>query len=176
MLEDEQKLVKKAKDGEVEAFGLLYDYYLPRIYRFVLFKVSHREEAEDLTHQAFLKAWENIDQYDFRGYSFGSWLYRIARNTTVDYYRRLRSEVSTEEIKEISFEGLSLESLDEKIEWRELTGAIKQLKETEQEVIIMRFIEDLSLKEAAEAIGKSEGAVKIIQHRAINNLKKIVDK
>lgn len=177
MLEDEQKIVKKAKDGEVEAFGLLYDHYLPKIYRFVLLKVSHREEAEDLTHQAFLKAWENINQYNFKGYSFGAWLYRIARNITVDYYRNNRSETSLEEVSEIAIEGLSLGgTIDKKIEWEGLIKSLKHLKEIEQEVLIMRFVEDLPLKEIAEAIGKSEGAVKLIQHRAINNLKKIVSK
>jgi len=175
MLEDEQKLVKKAKDGEVEAFGLLYDHYLPKIYRFVLLKVSHREEAEDLTHQAFLKAWENIDQYNFKGYSFGSWLYRIAKNITVDYYRSLRTEVSTEEISELSVESFPFDSLDQKIEWEGLVQGIRQLKEVEQDVLIMRFVEDLSPKEIAEVIGKSEGAVKVIQHRAVNNLKKVIE-
>ena len=63
MLEDEHNLVARAKEGEAEAFGLLYDFYMPRIYRFVLFKVGHREEAEDLTHQVFLKAWENVEKY-----------------------------------------------------------------------------------------------------------------
>ena len=176
MLEDEQKLVKKAKDGEVEAFGLLYDHYLPKIYRFVLLKVSHREEAEDLTHQAFLKAWENIDQYNFKGYSFGSWLYRIAKNITVDYYRSLRTEVSTEEISELSVESFPFGSLDQKIEWEGLVQGIRQLKDVEQDVLIMRFVEDLSPKEIAEVIGKSEGAVKVIQHRAVNNLKKVIEK
>lgn len=175
MLGDEQKLVKKAKDGEVEAFGLLYDYYLPKIYRFVLLKVSYREEAEDLTHQTFLKAWENISHYDFRGYSFGSWLYQIARNTTVDYYRRSRPKVSIEEIAELPFEGDSLQaSIDSKIEWKKLSEGIKKLKDIEQDVLIMRFVQDLPLKEVAEIIGKSEGAVKLIQHRAIKNLKTII--
>jgi len=176
MLEDEQKLVKQAQDGEVEAFGLLYDHYLPKIYRFVLLKVSYREDAEDLSHQAFLKAWENINQYDFQGYSFGSWLYRIARNVTIDHYRSLRSETSTENIKEIAIESVLLESLDLKAQWKELSNGIKQLKEIEQDVLIMRFVEELSIKETAEAIEKSEGAVKLIQHRAINNLKKLVGK
>ena len=109
MLEDEQKLVKQAQDGGVEAFGLLYDHYLPRIYRFVLLKVSHREDAEDLSHQAFLKAWENIEQYDFRGYSFGSWLYRIARNVTIDYYRSAKTEVSTDNIADLIEETVRLD-------------------------------------------------------------------
>ncbi|MEK7195989.1 MAG: sigma-70 family RNA polymerase sigma factor [Patescibacteria group bacterium] len=177
MLEDEQNLVKKAQDGEVKAFGSLYDYYLPKIYRFVLLKVSHREEAEDLTHQAFLKAWENIEQYDFRGYSFGSWLYRIARNVTVDYYRGARLEVRVEDVSEVHLvkDNSLEEDVERSLEWQRLAESIKKLKEVEQDVIVMRFVEDLSLKDIAEAIGKSEGAVKVIQHRAIKNLKKIIE-
>lgn len=176
MLEDEQKIVKKAKDGEVEAFGLLYDHYLSKIYRFVLLKVSHREEAEDLTHQTFLKAWENINQYNFKGYSFGAWLYRIARNIIVDYYRAGRSETSIESVSEIAVEGISMgDAVDKKIEWESLVKFIGRLKEMEQEVVIMRFVEDLPLKETAEAVNKSEGAVKLIQHRAMNNLKKMIN-
>ena len=177
MLEDEQNLVKKAQDGEVKAFGSLYDHYLPKIYRFVLLKVSHREEAEDLTHQAFLKAWENIEQYDFRGYSFGSWLYRIARNVTVDYYRGSRLEVSVEDVSEVHLakDNSLEESVERSLEWQGLVESIKKLKEVEQDVIVMRFVEDLPLKDIAEAIGKSEGAVKVIQHRAIKNLKHIVE-
>lgn len=177
MLEDEQNLVKKAQDGEVEAFGSLYDHYLPKIYRFVLLKVSHREEAEDLTHQAFLKAWENIEQYDFQGYSFGSWLYRIARNVTVDYYRGVKLEVSVEDVNEIHFakDNSFEEDVEKSLVWQELRKSIKKLKEVEQDVIIMRFVEDLPLKEIAAALEKSEGAIKVIQHRAIKNLKNIVE-
>ncbi len=177
MLEDEKKLVETAKDGGVQAFGLLYEFYLPKIYRFVLLKVGHREEAEDLTHQVFVKAWENIDKYEFRGYSFGSWLYQIARNTTIDYYRRRSGvEVSIEELtielpSEDSVEG----KIDDKLDLRKIMKAIKELNEVEQEVLIMRFVDDLPIKEVADAIGKTEGAVKLIQHRAIKNLKKILE-
>ena len=177
MIEDEHNLVARAKMGETEAFGLLYDFYMPRIYRFVLLKVGQREEAEDLTHQAFLKAWENIEQYDFRGYSFGSWLYRIARNVTVDYYRGARLEVSVEDVSEIHLakDDSLEENVERSLEWQGLVESIKKLKEVEQDVIVMRFVEDLSLKDIASAIGKSEGAVKVIQHRAIKNLKHIVE-
>ncbi len=180
MLEDEEQLVKRAKDGEVQAFGSLYDYYLPKIYRFVLLKVSYREEAEDLTHQAFLKAWENISQYNFQGYSLGTWLYQIARNLTVDYYRegRRSKETSLEnsEIDLMDDKASTEETVERNLEWQKLSVAIKQLKEVEQEVVIMRFVDDLPLKEVSRVIGKSEGAVKLIQHRAINRLKEILEK
>ena len=177
MLEDEQLIIDRAKGGEAEAFGLLYDHYLPPIYRFVLFRVSHREEAEDITHQTFLKAWERIEQYEPQGYSFGSWLYRIARNTVIDTHRKSISHVDINEVTaHLAIEQTQSDFLDMKIEWEMLLTAIGKLKEIEQEVLFLRFVEDLSHQEAAEVVGKSEGAVKLVQHRALRNLKSILKK
>lgn len=177
MLKDEQELVKRAKGGEAEAFGLLYDYYLPKIYRFVLIKVSHREEAEDLTHQTFLKAWQNIDQYDFRGHSFGSWLYRIARNAVIDRHRKNTPVFSLDDLTfDIPARDRSPEELTEaRIESEVILEAIRELKEIEQEVLLMRFVEELNTKEVAQIVKKTEGAVKLIQHRALKNLAKILE-
>ena len=83
----EEDLINKAKNRDSEAFGLLYDQYLPAIYRFILLKTSHKVTAEDLTHQVFLNAWQNIENYQSRGFPFSSWLYRIANNAVIDYYR-----------------------------------------------------------------------------------------
>ena len=87
MLEDEYKIIKRAQRGDQEHFGRLYDHYTPQIYRFVFFKVGHQQEAEDLTHEIFLNAWKNIDNFTYRGHPFSSWLYQIARNRIIDYYR-----------------------------------------------------------------------------------------
>ncbi|HUY69854.1 MAG TPA: sigma-70 family RNA polymerase sigma factor [Candidatus Tyrphobacter sp.] len=180
MLEDEQNLVKKLQDGEVQAFDPLYNHYLPKIFRFVLIKVGQREEAEDLTHQAFLKAWQKIDQYEPKGYSFGSWLYRIARNTVYDYYRkpgRETNKVDLETLDQISVLDENQElALDQKMELAEIVSALKKIKEIEKETLILRFVDDLSLKETAQVLGKSEGAVKLIQYRAVKNLKKVLEK
>lgn len=177
MLEDEEIIIKRAKGGEAEAFGLLYDHYLPPIYRFVLFRVNHREEAEDITHQTFLKAWERIEQYEPQGHPFGSWLYRIARNTVIDTHRKSNPHVGLDEVASHLTEKESQpDLLDAKIEWEILLGAISELKEIEQEVLFLRFVEDLSHEEAARVVSKSEGAVKLIQHRALKNLKSILKK
>ena len=172
MLEGEQKLVERAKEGESSAFGLLYDYYLPKIYRFVLIKVGQREEAEDITHLTFLKAWESIDRYSYRGYSFGSWLYRIARNVVVDHYRGAPIQISLEDANEPeSDEPLPGHDLDTKVEYAKVMRALSKLGTLEQDVIIMRFVDDLPIRDVAEAVGKSEGAVKLVQHRAMKKLK-----
>lgn len=179
MLEDEQDLVKKSKDGEVEAFGLLYDHYLPKIYRFVLIKVGRREEAEDLTHQAFLKAWQNIAGYEFKGYPFGSWLYKIARNTVYDYYRQTRTEMDIEDADDLGWlvtEEDAAADTEKRLDLQRTLESLKKLKGIEEDVLIMRFVDDLPIKEVARTLGKTEGAVKLIQNRGIKNLKKLIEK
>ncbi len=179
MLEDEKQIIERARGGEAEAFGLLYDHYLPRIYRFVLLKVSHREEAEDLTHQAFLRAWESIAVYVDLGFPFGSWLYQISRNIIIDHYRsssKMRGSISIEDIGEVLKDDTELESeVEKKMSLDKIAVAINKLKDVEQDVVIMRFVDDLPHEEVARILGKSEGAVKLIQHRAIKNLKKILE-
>ena len=173
MLEGEKNLVKLAQKGDPEAFGLLYEHYLTKIYRFILIKVSHREQAEDITHLTFLRAWENVGSYKHQGHPFSSWLYRIARNAVVDHYRRGVPQVSIEDISPemLGADDSLLDSIDEKVRWDSLLGAIKTLGAVEQDILIMRFVEDLPHKEIAEAVGRSEGAVKVIQHRALRKLK-----
>lgn len=180
MLEGERNLIMKAKSGEAEAFGLIYDHYLPKIYRFVLMKVSRKEEAEDITHQVFLKAWTGIEaHYSETDSPFSSWLYRIARNAVIDHYRREHPTLNIDD-HEGSDELITRPDLDQQIdlasEVKNLLEAVRTLKETEQEVVMMRFVEDLPIKEVAKVVGKSEGAVKVIQHRALESLRKKLKK
>ncbi len=179
MLEDERQLIKLVKEGRSEAFGRLYDYYLPKIYRFVLIRTAgQREEAEDLSHQVFLKAWQNIKNYNDRGHPFSSWLYRIARNSIVDYYRQNQTTIlSLEELTINEPEGVFEEEkeIGLAINIKNVVKAVQELKQIEQDVIIMRFVEDMPIAEVALNIGKSQGAVKLIQHRALKQLKKILD-
>ncbi|HUX36112.1 MAG TPA: sigma-70 family RNA polymerase sigma factor [Candidatus Paceibacterota bacterium] len=173
MLDGEIKLVESAVRGKASAFGLLYDHYQPKIYRFVLIKVSRREDAEDITHQVFLNAWQNISNYKDLGFPFSSWLYRIAKNQIIDKYRTKKQEVDLESVDEEIFadSGIS-DNIEIKIRLERVMKEIKNLKQDYQDVLIMRFVEDLSIKEVAAAVEKSEGAVKLMQHRAIKELKK----
>jgi len=173
MLEDERKLILEAKGGEAEAFGRLYDHYLPAIYRFILLKVGQREEAEDLTHQVFLKAWQNVSGFSETGLPFSSWLYRIARNLVIDRYRKTRPVISIDEefVSEKLIFRPDVASIDDKRDIARIMASIQELKDIERDVVIMRFVEDLSIKEVSETINKSEGAVKLIQHRALRKIK-----
>lgn len=176
MLDSEEKYIREAVRGKTSAFAPLYDHYQPMIYRFVLVKVGRREDAEDLTHQVFLSAWQNIKSYKPMGYPFSSWLYQIARNLIVDHYRARKSETSLEKMDPEYFVAPATMHFDlvQKLEIEKVRKAITELKPDYQDVIIMRFIEDLPLKEVAHVILKTEGAVKLIQHRALAELKKIL--
>lgn len=176
MLDNENIIIKKAKNGNAEAFGLLYDHYFEQIYRFIYLKVSHKEDAEDLVHQVFLQALKKIKDYEDIGFPFSSWLYKIARNEVVDFYRSKKTNTALEELENVlSSDDINIkDKLDLKIQIEKVKEAIKKIKPEYQDVIIMRFIEDLSIKEVAEILDKTEGSIKLIQHRAINSLKKIL--
>jgi len=174
MLDGEEQLIKRAVRGDSSAFGSLYDHYQAMIYRFVVIKVGSREEAEDITHQVCLSAWQKVGSYKHRGHPFSSWLYRIARNQVIDHYRAKKGEVSIEKIDPELFATAERESDDlaRKFQLEDVRKAIAALKTDYQDVIIMRFVEDVSLKETAAILKKSEGAIKLIQHRAVKELKK----
>lgn len=183
MMNGEENLIKSAIRGESSAFGLLYDEYQPRIYRFVYLKVGHREEAEDLTHQVFLNAWKNVSNYRFQGFPFSSWLYQIARNQIIDYYRAKKTtftiEENTESMQELNgadnfWEEANNFNLSIRSEIVAIQEAIKKLIPEQQDIIIMRFVEEMSPREIAVFLSKPESTVRVLQHRAIANLRKIV--
>ena len=178
MVDGEEKILTLAIRGKASAFGSLYDHYQPRIYRFVAIKVGRREEAEDLTHQVFLNAWQNIGSYKDLGYPFSSWLYKIARNQIADYYRARRETASIDNIDPEYFAAPASVHLDlsMKMEFEHVRNAIQKLKPEYQDVIIMRFIDDIPIKEVADSLDKSEGAVKLLQHRAIKELRDILSR
>jgi len=178
MLDGEKQVIIDAIGGEASAFGLLYDHYHPAIYRFVLIKVGRREEAEDLTHQVFLSAWQNIKKYKDLGYPFGSWLYQIARNQVIDHYRTAKRTQSLEDLDPDYAVSSSDDEADteNKLEMEKIKTALTKLKPLYQDIVIMRFIEELSIKETAAALGKSEGAIKLLQHRAIKQLRTVLEK
>lgn len=178
MLDNENFIIKKIKKGDIESFGLLYDHYFKQIYRFIFLKVNHKEDAQDLTHQVFLQAFKKIGDYEEKGFPFSSWLYKIARNEIIDFYRSKKTNVALEELENVLTDANQeniKDRLDLKIQIEKVRLALKKIKPEYQDVIIMRFIEDLSIKEVAEILNKTEGAIKLIQHRAIASLKKILN-
>jgi RNA polymerase sigma-70 factor (ECF subfamily) len=166
-------LVKSAKDGDKNAFSELYEYYITPIFRFVFFRVRNRLDAEDLTQNIFLKAWNYLPNYKQKKDPFSSWLYAIARNTIIDFWRKKKdwsiSELGENTIKE------EKKSIDDLIDEERDLGIIKKLmellSEDQQEVIVLKFIDGLSGKEISKIINKKEDAVRQLQSRALKTLK-----
>ena len=177
MKNEEQELIKRAQKGDSEAFGVLYDNHIKPIYRFVLLKTGNRADAEDITHQVFLSAWQNVKNYKTQGFPFSSWLYKIASNAVIDHWRTKKPSVSIELVSENFLPSSDKHeiTLDDKLKAQSIHAALVHLEPEQQNVIILKFVDELSNKEIAESLGKSEGAVRVIQHRAIKKLKKHLD-
>ncbi len=176
MIDGEDKIVLGAIAGDASAFGVLYDRYQPAIYRFVALKVGRREDAEDITHQVFLRAWQSVGTYEGRGFPFSSWLYRIARNQIVDFYRAHREHTDLDEVEPLLLmEDDTAEELDLKADVARVRAAMLELRTDYQDVIILRFIEERTLEEAAQALDRSVGATKVLQHRALRSLRALLD-
>lgn len=176
-LEDEAELVRRAIRREADAFGSLYQSYLDRIYRYVYYRVGSAGEAEDLTDQVFLKAWEAIHRYEPRGSPFVAWLYRLAHNLVVDHYRARRPSLPLDEVADTEEADTDVvAAIENRLEVEEVRAAISQLNPDYQQMIVLRFIEELSHAEVARILGKSEGATRVIQHRAIQALARALER
>jgi RNA polymerase sigma-70 factor (ECF subfamily) len=164
----EDRLVDRARRGDADAFGRLYEIHLDRIYRYVYYRVGSSSEAEDLTEHVFLKAWEAIARYESRGLPFAAWLYRMAHNAVIDHYRARRPTTSIDETFDLEDERQNpVASAEAFFDREELKVAIGRLNPDQQTVILLRFTEGLSHAEVGKILGKSEGAVRVIQHRAL---------
>ena len=174
----ESEIIIQAKKGDAEAFGTLYDTYAPAIYRFALFKVGGKSDAEDITHQVFLKAWKSVKKYRDEGHPFSSWLYRIAQNTIIDHYRSTKNHRNIDTLPEDSLSehpGFE-DNVDRGLQAEKVHRAIRELDDVSQSVLLMKFVNDLSNKEISATLQKSEGAIRVIQHRALKQLKTILEK
>ncbi|MDY7080420.1 MAG: sigma-70 family RNA polymerase sigma factor [Chloroflexota bacterium] len=174
---DETTLVDRAIAGNADAFGELYLQHMDAIYRYTYFRVGDVEDAEDLTEQVFLKAWEALPGYQQHGNRFISWLYRIAHNVVVDHHRRRKPILSTSLSEDEVGESKQPAALDQVIRAEEaavLASAVAQLPDEQQQIVILRFVEGLRHAEVARIMDKSEGACRVIQHRALAALNKLL--
>jgi RNA polymerase sigma-70 factor, ECF subfamily len=172
-----RSLVKKAKGRDPEAFGMLYDEYVDQIFRYVYYKVGNLAESQDLTGQTFLKAFENIDSYEMRDVAFSSWLYRIAHNLVVDFFRResRRENVPIDDQPpSVSPRGNPVETVLADLESERLYKAMHKLTHNQREVLVLKFIDNLSNAQVAEIMGISVGAVKSTQKRGLLSLNRIL--
>ncbi len=168
----EQALIRLAQRGDAQAFAELYRAYVDNIYRYIYFRVNAVPVAEDLTADVFMKALEGLPGYQDRATPFLGWLYRIAHARLIDYYRRSRHAGQHEDIDSIE---LGAEhDLDGPLvsehQSEHMRTALRTLTPEQQQVVILRFVEGRSIEETAELLGKTEGAIKTMQHRALQAL------
>ncbi len=160
-------------EGDGKAFETLYVRYMQAIYRYVYFRVGDEIQAEDITEEVFVRAWEALPNYQHRKHPFSSWLYRIAHNLIIDYYRRKKPvPISNGLMRTHPDTAESLDTMvNRKQEKQLLADAVQQLSELEQEIVLLRFVEGLSHKEIAALVGRSQTACRVILHRALKSLR-----
>ena len=173
-LADERQLVLQAQDGDAEAFGRIYDGYVERIYRFVFFRVDDQQTAEDLTSQVFLKAWSNLDRFEFTRTPYIAWLYTIAHNTVIDHYRTRKVTTALEDVQLSQPDDAEAveNQIDLTVEMKTIKAAMQNLTDDQQQVLHLRFIEGMSNTEIAQQLGKREGAIRALQMRGLQALAK----
>lgn len=171
------RLVRRATRGDTDAFGLIYEVYVDRVYAFVRARLADSYDAEDVTATVFTKAYEAIGTYDRRGLPFGAWLFRIARNATIDHVRRsARVPEPHEELEDkLPPDNVMIEEqVVAKVDGEAIRRCVELLTEDQAAVIACRFYFDLDLRQTAKTLGRTEGAVKALQHRAMANLGKML--
>jgi RNA polymerase sigma-70 factor (ECF subfamily) len=175
---DDALLIQKAKNGDADAFGELYGRYADPVFRFIYSQTSNRLDAEDITADVFLRAWRSLSRYKDRGYSFSAYLFRIARNVLIDTHRKRKpvAEITEDEIVNIPDLMVPDPSamLSAKIQHRELVSVLEQLREDYRTVLVLRFLNELSPEETSQVMGRSVGAVRVLQHRALSTLRRLI--
>jgi RNA polymerase sigma-70 factor, ECF subfamily len=173
-------LVTLAQQGDAEAFGMVYDRYVDQIYRYLYYRVGSHAVAEDLTSETFLRALRRIDSFTYTGKDIGAWFTTIARNLVTDHVKssRFKLEVSTADMLDADRSGPDDDGVEtqviEKLRDAALLDAVRRLKPEQQECIVLRFLQGLSVAETSEVMSRSEGAVKQLQLRAVRALAKLL--
>lgn len=169
---NEALLVNRAICRDGDAFGKLYDRHVDRVYRHIYYRVGNVPDTEDLTQRVFLKAWEAVDRYKRTRSPFLAWLMTITHNVVIDFYRTAKDKayVETELLADESSPSAD-QVAESRFEQQRMRKAILQLPSDQQQVVLMRFVEGFSYSEVAASLGKREGAVRVILHRALARLR-----
>lgn len=166
----EQQLIARASSGDAQAFGKLYEKYLEAIYNYVYYRTSNQKEAEDLTSRVFLRALKHIHRYEDRGYPFSAWLYRIAHNLVVNWYRdRDRKEEVPlgAQYPPPAVEDQTEKQLAKEDRRESLLEVVRELPDDRQQLLILKHVEGLTNREIGEIMGRTEGAIKALYHRTL---------
>lgn len=166
----DSELIVRAKAGDDMAFAQIYERYSKAIYRYIYFRVGEADLAEDLQAEVFLRMFEGLERYEDRGWPISAWLYRIAHDRTVDTIRRQRKRPQVPlEAWGGACDGPELE-IDARLDYEEINRHMRDLTDDQRQVIYMRFMADMSIQEVAHLLGRTEGAVKALQHRGLQSL------
>ncbi|MBA7690673.1 hypothetical protein ES703_99204 [subsurface metagenome] len=170
---EEENLVRRAQQRDQQAFAQLYEEHFDKIYRYVVLRIGNETEAEDVTQQVFLNALQSISSFRWKGVPFSAWLFRIAHNQVVDYLRK-KTKQATVPVDESTVSVINNPQLlvEQRLDIEQLLSATRRLTPAQREVISLRFAGELPIAQVAKIIGKSQGAVKALQHSAIVALRK----
>jgi RNA polymerase sigma-70 factor (ECF subfamily) len=175
---DDTQLIQQARTGDAEAFGELYERHSQAVFRFLYAHCDNRQDAEDLMEDVFLRVWHSLAAYREKGVPFIAFLFRIARNGLIDHYRRskpLRQVTSIEDIPLIDRLPEPGETMIANLEHQEVRMILEQLREDYRTVLVLRFLSELSPDETAHVMGRSVGAVRVLQHRALTAMRELMD-
>jgi RNA polymerase sigma-70 factor (ECF subfamily) len=167
----EERLIVEAAQKDPARFAELYELNFERVYRFIARRVGDRDAAEDLTSEVFHKALANLRRFEWRGVPFAGWLLRIAANAIADRGQRAGRELAVDDPPEVGEEANADVDLEEVEQRARLFRLVEQLPADQRRVIAMRFAEEKSIREIAEELGRTEGAVKQLQFRGLQNLR-----
>ena len=170
----ENEIISRVQNGETHFFGELYEIYIKKIFAFIYYKTHHRETAQDLTSQTFMKALEKISTFDSDKGSFNSWIYQIARNSVCDHFRSFQFDKNIDDIWDLTSSDDVPRDVANKIQLEEVREGLQKLSPQQREIIILRVWEGLKFSEISEILSKSEAACKMDFSRGIKNLKKEV--
>jgi RNA polymerase sigma-70 factor (ECF subfamily) len=170
----EAELVQRAKASERAAWDEIFDRHYQRVFVFVFCRVGDRMAAEDVTADVFVEAWRGIRRFKYRGVPMSAWLFRIARNLTVDFLKK-RSRVQTQTLED-GWSGVphSEDQADQVVAWQMVAAAFRKLTADQQAVLVSRFVEGMTLSETAAVLGKKENAVKALEFRALKSVRRIL--
>lgn len=175
---EDVQLLQLAQEGQAEAFGELYERYAQVVFRFLYAHVDNRLDAEDLTEEVFLRVWRSLSNYREQGTPFLAFMFRIARNALIDHYRR-----SARSSQNVSIDEKPIKDHDSdpgevaisNLENEEIRLVLDQLREDYRTVLILRFMSGLSPEETAESMGRTPGAIRVLQHRALLAVRSLLE-
>ncbi len=168
---NESEIIAECRAGNWLDFDKIYDFYLPKIYQYVYYRIRHKQTTEDLTSVIFLKTVQNLHTFRSGSAPFGAWLYRIARNTVIDYTRTQKPLQDLDAASEVAAKQDVMEDTDTKLNLDSVKASIEELNPDQREILTMRVWDELSHKEISQILEISEGASKVAYSRAVSALK-----